>query len=91
MVGDTTTVVIKLEAIAAREAHDPLRPRALHRLGLVFFEQGNYDASLATLRRFLEDYPENDAVRRGAARDRVACTRSASASTTRRSRSTSRC
>lgn len=71
MVGDTATAVTRLEAIAAREARDPLRPRALNRLGLILFEQGNYDASLATLRRFLDDYPEHDqapAVRRAIGR-----------------------
>jgi len=40
--------------------HDPLRPRALHRLGLVYFDQGNYDAALATLQSYLKDYPKSD-------------------------------
>lgn len=60
MVGDTTVVVSKLQAITAREAHDPLRPRALHQLGLLFFEQGKYDAALAALQGYLKDYPKND-------------------------------
>lgn len=60
MIGDTTLAVTKLSAIAAREAFDPLRPRALNRLGLMLFEQGNYDAALAMLRRFIADYPEHD-------------------------------
>jgi len=60
MIGDTTAVISKLQTIAAREAHDPLRPRALHRLGLVFFDQGSYDAALATLQSYLKDYPKDD-------------------------------
>ena len=60
MVGDTTAMVSKLQAIVAREAHDPLRPRALQRLGLLFFDQGSYDASLAAFQAYLKDYPKND-------------------------------
>ena len=60
MVGDTTSVVTHLQAIAARSADDPLRPRALKQLGTVLFEAGNYDGSVASLRKFLEDYPQND-------------------------------
>jgi tetratricopeptide (TPR) repeat protein len=60
MIGDTTAVVSHLQAIANREAEDPLRPRALKQLGTVLFEAGNYDASIASLRKFLEDYPKND-------------------------------
>ena len=60
LVGDTTTVVSTLGSIIARDAGDPVRPRALERLGLVLFEQGNYDASIAALRRFLAEYPLND-------------------------------
>ncbi len=61
MVGDTTTMVSKYRSIAAHEVHDPLRPRALHRLGLVFFDQGAYDAALAVLQSYLKDYPKDDA------------------------------
>jgi tetratricopeptide (TPR) repeat protein len=60
MAGDTATAVTRLEAIAAREEFDPLRPPALNRLGLLLFEQGHYEASLAMLRRFLDDYPDHD-------------------------------
>jgi tetratricopeptide (TPR) repeat protein len=61
MVGDTTAVVSHLQTISGRSADDPLRPRALHQLGLVLFEAGSYDASIAALRRFLDDYPKDDA------------------------------
>jgi tetratricopeptide (TPR) repeat protein len=60
LVGDTTTVVARLESIIARGVSDPLRPRALRRLGLVLFEAGGYDAAIAALRRFLDEYPEDD-------------------------------
>jgi tetratricopeptide (TPR) repeat protein len=60
MVGDTTAVVTHLQTIVGRSADDPLRPRALRQLGNVLFEAGNYDGSIANLRRFLEEYPEND-------------------------------
>jgi tetratricopeptide (TPR) repeat protein len=60
MTGDTTSVVAHLKAIVGRSADDPLRPRALKQLGTVLFEAGNYDASVASLRQFLQDYPEND-------------------------------
>jgi tetratricopeptide (TPR) repeat protein len=60
MVGDTTVMVSKLQSIVAREAHDPLRPRALQRLGLLFFDQGSFDASLAAFQTYLKDYPKND-------------------------------
>jgi tetratricopeptide (TPR) repeat protein len=61
MVGDTTTVVGRLQAIGSRGAEDPLRPRALRQLGLVFFETAKYDASLDAYRVFLADYPKDDA------------------------------
>jgi tetratricopeptide (TPR) repeat protein len=60
MIGDSAVVTSKLQAIVGREAHDPMRPRALHRLGLVYFEQGSYDASLTALKTYLKDYPDND-------------------------------
>jgi len=60
MVGDSTLMVAKLQAIVGREAHDPLRPRALHSLGLLFFDQGSYDAALAALQTYLKDYPKDD-------------------------------
>lgn len=60
MVGDTVVVVSKLTAIVAREAHDPLRPRALHELGLLYFDQGKFDAALAALQAYLKDYPKSD-------------------------------
>jgi tetratricopeptide (TPR) repeat protein len=60
MVGDTAAVVARLQSIAAREVHDPLRPRALHRLGLVLFDLGSYGAALAALQSYLKDYPKDD-------------------------------
>jgi tetratricopeptide (TPR) repeat protein len=60
MIGDTTTVVSRLNTIIAREADDPVRPRALHQLGLVYFDRGNYDAAIGVLRKFLADYPDDD-------------------------------
>lgn len=60
MIGDTTVVLSKLQSIAARELHDPLRPRAVHRMGLLLFDRGSYDAALATLQGYLKDYPKND-------------------------------
>ncbi len=60
MVGDTTAMVSSLKAITEREAHDPLRPRALHKLGLVLFDRGSYDAAIAALQTYLKDYPKND-------------------------------
>lgn len=60
MTGDTTTVVTHLQAIVGRGTDDPLRPRALRQLGDILFEAGNYEASIASLRQFLADYPEND-------------------------------
>lgn len=60
MIGDTTAVVTHLEAIAGRGTDDPLRPRALKQLGDVLFEAGNYDGSIAVLRKFLDDYPHDD-------------------------------
>lgn len=60
MVGDTTSVVSHLQAIAGRDAADPLRPRALKQLGTILFEAGDYDGSIANLRKFLADYPDND-------------------------------
>ncbi len=60
MVGDTTAVVSHLNTIIAREADDPVRPRAMHQLGLVYFDRGSYDAAIAVLRKFLADYPSDD-------------------------------
>lgn len=61
MVGDTTTVVTLLQTMAGRDAQDPLRPRALRRLGAVFFEAGRYNASIDAMRLFLQDYPKDEA------------------------------
>ena len=60
LVGDTVTVVARLQSVTARGASDPLRPRALHRLGLVFYEAGNYDAAIAALRNYLDEYADRD-------------------------------
>jgi tetratricopeptide (TPR) repeat protein len=60
LVGDTTTVVARLQTIVGRSLSDPLRPRALQRLGLLFFEARSYDAAIAVLRRFLDEYPDDD-------------------------------
>jgi tetratricopeptide (TPR) repeat protein len=60
MVGDTTAVLMHLRSIGSRGMDDPVRPRALYEMGLVLFDQGSYDASIAALRRFLSDYPASD-------------------------------
>jgi tetratricopeptide (TPR) repeat protein len=60
LVGDTLAAVTRLQAITARGMADPLRPRAMQRLGLIFFDAGSYDAALDVLGRFLAEYPEND-------------------------------
>jgi tetratricopeptide (TPR) repeat protein len=60
MVGDTTAVLVRLRSIGSRGVDDPARPRALHELGLVLYDQGSYDAAIAALRRFLSDYPANE-------------------------------
>ncbi len=60
MIGDTAAVVAGLQSIGSRLVDDPVRPRALHELGLVFFDRGSYDEAIATLRRFLDDYPRDE-------------------------------
>ena len=60
MVGDTTAMLARYQSIGSRGVDDPVRPRALHELGLVLFDQGSYDAAIAALRRFLADYPADD-------------------------------
>jgi len=71
MVGDTTIATTRLQAIVGREVHDPLRPRALEKLGLLLFESGDSEAALVAMRRFVDEYPEHDqapAVRRSLGR-----------------------
>jgi tetratricopeptide (TPR) repeat protein len=60
MVGDTATMLVRYQSIGSRGVGDPVRPRAMHQLGLVLFDQGSYDASIAAFRRFLGDYPANE-------------------------------
>jgi len=60
MVGDTTAMLTHYRSIGARGVDDPVRPRALHAMGLVLFDQGSYDASISALRRYLEDYPDDE-------------------------------
>ncbi len=60
MVGDTTAVLARYRSIGGRGVDDPVRPRALHAAGLVLFDQGSYDTAIATLRRFLADYPTSE-------------------------------
>ncbi|HEX5130865.1 MAG TPA: tetratricopeptide repeat protein [Candidatus Krumholzibacteria bacterium] len=60
MTGDTTAMLSRFQSIGSRAIDDPVRPRALHEMGLVLADQGSYDAAVATLRRFLSDYPEDD-------------------------------
>ncbi|MDH3197987.1 MAG: tetratricopeptide repeat protein, partial [Candidatus Krumholzibacteria bacterium] len=58
MIGDTATVVARLFAIAAMPVHETLRPRALFWLGRTLRQSGDLHGALTTLRRFLEEYPE---------------------------------
>jgi tetratricopeptide (TPR) repeat protein len=60
MMGDTTAMLARYRSIGSRAPDDPVRPRALHQLGLVLCDQGNYDAAIAALRRYLSDYPEDE-------------------------------
>jgi len=60
MVGDTATVVSRLEQIVAQPQSEPLRPRALFELGTTLYESGQLDSSVAVLSRFLKEYSEDD-------------------------------
>jgi tetratricopeptide (TPR) repeat protein len=60
MVGDTTAMLARYRTIGSRSAVDPVRPRALRAMGLVLADQGSYDAAVAALRRYLEDYPDSE-------------------------------
>jgi tetratricopeptide (TPR) repeat protein len=59
MVGDTTTVVSRLEAIADGSVNDPLRPRAMYQLGQTLFASGDLDGSLARHNQFLKEYTQD--------------------------------
>jgi len=58
MIGDTATVEARLEAIVAMPVHETLRPRALFWLGRTQRQSGDLHGALITLRRFLEEYPD---------------------------------
>jgi len=60
MVGDTTTVIARLGAIAEAPVYETLRPRALFWLGRVRYQSGDLHGALADLRRFLKEYPDED-------------------------------
>ncbi|MDH4038680.1 MAG: tetratricopeptide repeat protein [Candidatus Krumholzibacteria bacterium] len=60
MVGDTTTMLVRYQSIGGRGLDDPVRPRALHEMGLLLFDRGSNDAAIAAFRRFLDDYPDNE-------------------------------
>lgn len=58
MIGDTAAVVAGLGAIVDRPVYETLRPRAMYWLGVTYFNSDALDMSMATLRRFLKEYPE---------------------------------
>jgi tetratricopeptide (TPR) repeat protein len=60
MVGDTTAAIQNLERIVAQPVEETLRPRALFRLGTLLFQRGDLDRAVATLERFLDEYPDED-------------------------------
>lgn len=60
MVGDTTAAVENLERIVAQPVGETLRPRALFRLGTLLFQRGDLDRAVATLKQFLDEYPDED-------------------------------
>jgi tetratricopeptide (TPR) repeat protein len=59
MVGDTATVIAKLETIANGSLNDPLRPRAMYQLGQTLFASGNFDGSLTRHKQFLKEYTKD--------------------------------
>jgi tetratricopeptide (TPR) repeat protein len=59
MVGDTVTVISRLEAIADGSPADALRPRALYQLGQTLFAHGDLDGSLARYKQFLGEYSKD--------------------------------
>lgn len=60
MVGDTTAVLNGLQAIVAMPVQETLRPRALFMLGKALYGRGDLDRAVATLKRFLDEYPSED-------------------------------
>lgn len=58
LIGDTASVVTQLQTIVNQAVYETLRPRALFWLGVTYYESGEFDASLAALRRFLKEYPD---------------------------------
>ena len=59
MVGDTASVITKLESIADGPIRDPLRPRAMYELGRTFYRSGDLVSSLARYQQFLREYTDN--------------------------------
>ena len=60
MVGDTATMVSRLEKIAAKPVHETLRPRAVFKLGTTLYEAGDHARAVSALKGFLTDYPDED-------------------------------
>jgi tetratricopeptide (TPR) repeat protein len=58
MIGDTAAVVARLTSIVEMPVHETLRPRALFWLGRTLRQTGDLHGALAALRRFLEEYPD---------------------------------
>jgi len=59
MVGDTASVITKLESIADGPIRDPVRPRAMYELGRTFYRSGDLVSSLARYQQFLREYTDN--------------------------------
>jgi tetratricopeptide (TPR) repeat protein len=60
MAGDTASAVTRLEEIVAKPPSEPLRPRALFKLGRTLYESGDLDGAVGVLSRFLAEYPDDD-------------------------------
>jgi len=60
LIGDTINVMQQLGAVVARPVYEPLRPRALFWMGQVTYDTGDLHDALATFRRFLREYPDED-------------------------------
>jgi tetratricopeptide (TPR) repeat protein len=60
MVGDTATVLGKLDEVAAMPVRETLRPRSLFKMGTTLYHSGDLDSAVVVLDRFLDEYPEED-------------------------------
>jgi tetratricopeptide (TPR) repeat protein len=59
MVGDSASVITKLEMIVAGPLSDALRPRALYQLGRMLYETGDLDGALRRYNQFLKEYTDS--------------------------------